>query len=151
MTGNNFKDEDIIYNEETGLYELYVNGGTVYASGTWESCLAALRKFYFEDPESPADTDYEANGLVNDFVCLKIEEDTIGDYQSKIYTQAVGDVADEIEFISQFGVDVLDIMAEAKKKLWGLSGADRDRVKIEAYDKIRNLVNSYADAIWEEN
>ena len=99
-----FKDEDIIYNEETGLYELYVNGGEFRASGTWESCLAALREFYYDSGED----DYDAGEMVEDFVIVKTERDTIGDHQLGDYTRAVGDVADELEFLAQFGIEILE-------------------------------------------
>lgn len=141
-----FKDEDIIYNEETGLYELYVSGGKFRASGTWESCLAALREFYYDSGED----NYDAGQHVEDFVTVKTERDTIDDYQLKFYTQAVGNVADEIEFLAEFGVDILEIMTDAKIKMQGEDMETRREIKIGAYDKLRALIDKKAAELWEE-
>lgn len=145
-----YKDEDIIYNEEKGLYELYVNGGTFYASGTWESCLAALRKFYMDDPECAAEDEELAGDIVNDFLYVKHERDGIGDYQLEQYTEAVQDVADEIEYVAQFGIDVLQIMSEAREALMGEDMETRREIKIGAYDKLRELIDKKAAELWEE-
>lgn len=146
ITMDGFKDEDIIYNEETGLYELYVNGGQFRASGTWESCLAALREFYYDGGED----NYNAGQHVEDFVTVKTERDTVGDYQLKMYTRAVGDVADEIEFLAQFGVSVLEIMTDAKINMQGEDMETRREIKIGAYEKLRALIDKKAKELWEE-
>ena len=146
ITMDMFKDEDIIYNEETGLYELYVNGGQFRASGTWESCLAALREFYYDG----GDDDYDAGQRVEDFVTVKTDRDTVGDYQLDNYTRAIGDVADEIEFLAQFGVSILDIMTDAKIKMQGEDMETRREIKIGAYDKLRALIDKKAAELWEE-
>lgn len=139
-----FKDEDIIYNEEKGLYELYVNGVQFRASGTWESCLAALREFYYDSGDD------DAGQHVKDFVIVKKERDTIGDHQLGDYTRAVGDVADELEFLAQFGIDILEIMTDAKIKMQGEDMETRREIKILAYDKLRALIDKKAAELWEE-
>ena len=150
MMPMHFEDEDIIYNNDTKEYELFIKGEQ-RARGTFEGCMDALRIYYNEELDPQTISEDAMRSICDNFIAHKTVKQGTDAGIVHFPAANVRDNIDAIELVASFACDILADLQDAKKLLYGKDEDGRRDLKCAYFDAMQDLVSMYADKIAEVN
>ena len=137
---------EIVYNEEAGCYDLFIDGKKRTA-GSWEKCLKALREEWMNDPKFAGSN---MDCMLQDFLYCKEQDSDLNGFMVQDRVYDLQDNTNAIHDALQFAVDVLDIMRTAKTQLMGADPKLRTGIRCLAYNEIQELIDKTSKRLAEE-
>ena len=129
------------YNEELKRWDLYVNDDVI-ASGGFHHCLDFMYAYLCNtDPDTKDNSEEVNEGLVNEFLYCREQDADLDVYMLGERIESAQEEAIAADIALQFAVDVLDIMRTGLIELLSADTLERDQIKVDAYDKIQELID----------
>lgn len=146
MIGNAYDGIVIIFNEEEQVYELFIDDSLNY-KGSFSEVSEHLGEYFLNDEDWCAEDDEEAEETVNECMSILAGDEDINAYMLRDLSDDLKHQKEIDKLVLDFACDVLDIMKNSKRELFGAEPELRKSIRYLAYNEIQELIDKYSDKV----